>query len=112
MRIPRELMVNVLAPIKVNSFVIEFLIESIAVSIPTKAVIPTAIISTVSIVRNKLLLIDCKAILKFSKKSVPDLMICVFDERSIGHTSDGIITFKKLNHSCSRFLFSNIVIIV
>ncbi len=44
--------------------------ESIAVKIPTSAVIPTAIIKTVRIVLNKLLLIDCNAILIFSANNV------------------------------------------
>ena len=74
MRIPRELIVKVFAPIKVNSFVIEFFIESIAVRIPTRAVIPTAMIHTVSIVRSRLLRMDCSAIFRFSKKSVPNLI--------------------------------------
>jgi hypothetical protein len=62
-------MENVFAPITVNSFVIEFLIESMAVSIPTNAEIPIAMINTVRIVRSKLLRTDCNAIRMFSIKS-------------------------------------------
>lgn len=102
---PRELMVKVLAPIKVNSFVIEFLMESIAVSIPTNAVIPTAIISTVSMVRSRLLRIDCKAILKFSKKSVPNLITYLFDERLIGRISSEIITLETIEFKGQAILF-------
>jgi hypothetical protein len=59
-------MEKVLAPITANSLVIEFFIESIAVKIPTKAVIPTAIIITVSVVRKRLLFTEEKATLRFS----------------------------------------------
>jgi hypothetical protein len=89
---PLEPIVKVFAPIKVNSFVMEFLIESIAVSIPTRAVIPTAIIITVNTVRSKLLRIDCKAIFRFSKKSVPNLISLLFDALLIGRTRSQIIT--------------------
>jgi hypothetical protein len=61
---------NVFAPKTVNSFVIEVFMDSMAVRIPTRAVIPTAIINTVSIDLKILLFIDCKAILIFSKTSV------------------------------------------
>ena len=63
-------MENVFAPIDANSCVIEFLIESMAVRIPTSAVIPTAIINTVSMVRNKFVRTDNNAILIFSKNKV------------------------------------------
>ena len=63
-----------------------------AVSMPTSAVIPTAIINTVRIVRSKLPRIDCKAIFRFSKKRVPNLMSDLFDEPCIGRTRLKIIT--------------------
>jgi hypothetical protein len=72
----------------------EFFIESIAVRIPTNAVIPIAIINTVKTVRNRLLRIDCKAIFRFSKKSVPNLIWHLFDKLLIGHTISEIITLK------------------
>jgi hypothetical protein len=43
----------VFAPILWNSLLIVLLIESTAVNIPTKAMMPMAIISTVSMVRSK-----------------------------------------------------------
>jgi hypothetical protein len=66
-----EVNVNVFAPIKVNSLVIEFLMESIAVRIPTRAVSPTAIIQTVRTDLSRLVRIDCNAIFRFSKKRGP-----------------------------------------
>lgn len=63
-------MVKVFAPIKVNSLVIDFLIESMAVSIPTKAVMPTAIIKTVRIVLNRFDLMELRDIFRFSLKKV------------------------------------------
>jgi hypothetical protein len=44
--------------------------ESMAVRIPTRAVIPTAIIITVSIVRNRFDLTDWRDTLRFSLKKV------------------------------------------
>ena len=44
----------------------EDFMESMAVNIPTKAVIPIAIIKTVRLVRRKLPFMDCNAILTFS----------------------------------------------
>jgi hypothetical protein len=60
-------MVNVLAPIKLNDSVRLYLMESMAVRIPTRAMIPKAMIKIVRIVRSKLVLMDFRAILKFSK---------------------------------------------
>lgn len=74
----------------------EFVIESIAVRIPTSAVIPTAIMETVRIVRNKLPRMDCSAIFRFSKKSVPNLILNLIKEHLIGHTSSGIITSNAI----------------
>jgi hypothetical protein len=59
----------VLAPIFAKLLVIEFFIESMAVRIPTRAVIPTAMIRIVRIVRSRFERIDLKAIFKFSLKS-------------------------------------------
>ena len=50
--------VKVFAPIMVNSFVSEFVMESMAVRIPTRAIIPKAIIEIVKIVLKRLVLID------------------------------------------------------
>jgi len=55
---------------KVNSLVIEFFMESMAVRIPIKAVIPTEMIKTVNTVRSKFDRMDWKAILKFSMNKV------------------------------------------
>ena len=81
-------MEKVFAPIKANSLVIEFFIESIAVKIPTNAVIPTAIIITVKIVLNKLLRIESKAIRIFSAR------------KSTQHLSDSVSLLGK------RFIIS------
>jgi hypothetical protein len=51
-------MLKVLAPNRVNSAVIEFLIESMAVKIPTSAEIPTAMIRMVSTERIRFPRID------------------------------------------------------
>ena len=67
--IPLLRMLKVFAPMLVKLSLMESLIESIAVKIPTKAVIPIAIIKIVKTVLSKLLLTDCKAIFIFSKIS-------------------------------------------
>jgi hypothetical protein len=51
-------MLNVLAPNRVNSVVIELFIESMAVRIPTNAEIPTAMIKIVKTLRTKFPRID------------------------------------------------------
>jgi RNA polymerase-interacting CarD/CdnL/TRCF family regulator len=63
-------MVNVFAPMKVNSFVIDFRMESMAVRIPTNAVIPTAMIIMVSTVLKRFERSEWNATLKFSEKNV------------------------------------------
>jgi len=60
-------MVNVLAPIRLNESVRMLLIESMAVRIPTSAIIPNAMMKTVSMVLSKLVLMDVRAILRFSR---------------------------------------------
>jgi hypothetical protein len=55
-----------LAPIRLKDSVRANFIESMAVSIPTSAMIPKAMIITVRIVLNKFVLIDFIAILTFS----------------------------------------------
>ena len=55
-----------LAPILVKLLVIEALMASMEVSIPTKAIIPKEIIKTVSVVRNNWLRIAPNEILIFS----------------------------------------------
>jgi hypothetical protein len=60
-------MVKVLAPIRLKDSVRLILMESMAVRIPTRAIIPKAMIKTVSMVLSKLVLIDFNAIRKFSK---------------------------------------------
>lgn len=59
-------MVNVLAPILVKLLLIEPLIPSMAVNIPTKAIIPKAIMSTVKVVRSNCALMELSASLIFS----------------------------------------------
>jgi hypothetical protein len=59
-------MVKVLAPIRLKDSVRLNFMESMAVRIPTSAMIPKAMIITVRIVRNKFVLIDFIAILTFS----------------------------------------------
>jgi hypothetical protein len=58
----------VFAPILVKLLLIVSFIASMAVRIPTRAMMPMAIISMVSVVLSKLLLTLFKAILIFSKK--------------------------------------------
>jgi hypothetical protein len=60
-------MVKVLAPIRLNESVRLLLMESMAVRIPTSAIIPNAMMKTVSIVLSKLVLMDFREILRFSK---------------------------------------------
>ena len=59
-------MLKVLAPSRVNSVVMEFFIESIAVKIPTNAEIPTAMINIVRTERTRFPRIDLNAIRIFS----------------------------------------------
>jgi hypothetical protein len=63
-------MVKVLAPIRLNDSVRLFLMESMAVRIPTRAIIPKAIIKIVRMVLSKLVRMDFRAILTFSKNMV------------------------------------------
>jgi hypothetical protein len=64
-------MVNEFAPIIEKVLLIEPLIELIAVDIPTKAIIPIAIMRMVSIVLRGLDFIDNQEILMFSLKKAP-----------------------------------------
>ena len=59
-------MVKVFAPILVKLLLIDCFMESMAVKMPTNAVIPMAIISTVNTVRSNWLLIEERDILIFS----------------------------------------------
>ena len=59
-------MLKEFAPMLEKASVILLLIASIVVKMPTKADSPIAIINAVSIVRRRLLLIDCNASLTFS----------------------------------------------
>jgi hypothetical protein len=68
MFIPLDDMVKEFAPIIVNWFVREDLIASMAVSIPTSAIIPNAIIHMVRIALILFDFIALKTILKFSLK--------------------------------------------
>jgi hypothetical protein len=65
---PREVMVKELAPIIVNCDVIDDLMASIAVRIPTSAIMPNAIMHIVSIARTLLELIAFSEIFRFSLK--------------------------------------------
>jgi hypothetical protein len=66
--------VNVLAPIEANCELITALIDSIAVSMPTNAIIPKAIIKIVSTLRTMLVLMDCIEIRMFSFVIAPIIM--------------------------------------
>jgi len=68
MFIPLEVMVKELAPIIVNWFVRDDFMASMAVSIPTRAMIPKAIIHIVNTARTLLDIIALIDILKFSLK--------------------------------------------
>jgi hypothetical protein len=59
-------MLKEFAPILEKASVVLFLIASMVVKMPTNADKPIAIINEVSMVRNRLLLIDCSASLTFS----------------------------------------------
>jgi hypothetical protein len=63
-------MVKVLAPIRLKDSVRLFLMESMAVRMPTRAIIPKAIIKMVRMVLSKFVRMDFKAILTFSKNMV------------------------------------------
>ena len=58
--------VKVLAPMFLNWLLIVPFIESIAVNMPTKAIIPNAMIKIVNIVRKRLERIELTAIFRFS----------------------------------------------
>jgi hypothetical protein len=60
-------MVNVLAPIRLKDSVRLNFIESIAVRIPTSAMIPNAMMNMVSMVLSIFVRMDFRAILTFSK---------------------------------------------
>jgi hypothetical protein len=68
MFIPRDVIVNELAPIIVNWLVRDDFIASIAVRIPTNAIIPNAIMHIVSIALTLLDLIARNEIFRFSLK--------------------------------------------
>jgi hypothetical protein len=59
-------MVKVLAPIRLKDSVRLFFMESIAVRMPTRAIIPKAMMKMVRMVLSKLVLMDFRAILTFS----------------------------------------------
>ena len=61
---------KVLEPIIVKFFVREYLMESVAVRIPTNAMIPNEIMRTVRIVLRRWVRIEFREILKFSTNSV------------------------------------------
>jgi hypothetical protein len=63
-------MLKVLAPIDAKSDEMVFSNAETTVKIPTKAVIPMAIISTVRMVRNNWVLIEPKAIRTFSRNNL------------------------------------------
>jgi hypothetical protein len=63
-------MVKVLDPIIEKFCVRKYLMESVAVRIPTRAMIPKAIIRMVRIVRNRWLLIESSETLTFSSTRV------------------------------------------
>ncbi|GAB4296280.1 MAG: hypothetical protein Kow0068_20730 [Marinilabiliales bacterium] len=69
-----DCIVKVLAPILANCEVNEFFKESIAVRIPTRAIIPNAIIKTVNTVRNIFERTELIAIRKFSLNNRPTLI--------------------------------------
>jgi hypothetical protein len=60
-------MVKVFAPIRLKDSVRAYFMESMAVRIPTSAIIPKAIIIMVRMVLSKLVRIDFNAILTFSR---------------------------------------------
>jgi hypothetical protein len=64
-------MAKVLDPILAKALLNDDLIESIAVKMPTNAIIPNEIINTVRIERKRLSRIDRTAILKFSVAMLP-----------------------------------------
>jgi hypothetical protein len=69
MLLPRFRMVNVFAPILVKLLVMELLMPSIEVRIPTSAVMPMAMISIVRMARSHWLRIESKATFTFSLNS-------------------------------------------
>jgi len=60
-------MVKVFEPMLAKALLKDAFIESIAVSIPIRAIIPNEMIITVNTVRSRFSRMDCKEILKFSK---------------------------------------------
>jgi len=80
LKLLRFWMVKVLAPILLNSLVMEVLIDSIAVRIPTNAIIPKAMISVVRIVRSKLDFTELIEIRKFSFNRAPTFIEIFFIE--------------------------------
>jgi hypothetical protein len=71
-------MVKVLAPIRLNDSVRANFMESMAVRIPTSAMIPKAMIITVRIVLSKFVLIDFNAILTFST-NIARFIVLIFE---------------------------------
>jgi hypothetical protein len=64
-------MVNELAPIIEKALLMEPLMESIAVEIPTRAMIPSAMITMVRVVLSGFEFIESQDIRRFSLKNVP-----------------------------------------
>mgnify|MGYP000571679329 CR=1 FL=1 len=69
-------MLKVLAPIEAKSEEMVFSKAETTVNIPTKAVIPIAMIKTVSVVRNNWVLIEPTAIRTFSLNKFSIVAIC------------------------------------
>jgi hypothetical protein len=78
-RIPLLVIVKVLAPIIENELLMLPLMDSIAVKIPTNAIIPKAIIKIVRIVRKGLERIAFNDILKFSRSRAPYFITMLFN---------------------------------
>jgi hypothetical protein len=74
----RLVMVNELAPIIEKVLVMEPLIESIAVVMPTNAISPMAIITMVKTVRNAFVFIESQEIRRFSWTNAPVRILCRF----------------------------------
>lgn len=89
----RERMVKEFAPIIVNWVVSDDLIASIAVRMPTRAIIPNAIIQIVSIALTLFDFIALNEILRFSRNTPAFIKVTVND----------IATFKK-DDKCTLFL--------
>jgi len=71
----RDSMVKVLAPIMLKDSVRLFLMESMAVRMPTKAMIPKAMIKTVRMVLSRLVRMDFRDIRMFSIKKAKRMQL-------------------------------------